>query len=415
MHSVFGIIREILFFYNEIAVYLVLGIVAGALFHVLFPDSLVRRHLGGDTLGSVTKATVFGIPIPLCSCGVIPVATALRGQGASRGSTVSFLIASPQVGADSFLVTWSLLGGVFASFRIIASLITAFLAGIVVNLFARNGKQPKARPPASGEDGSGWKERLREAPRYAVFDLLGSISNSLLAGVIVAGSIGAFLPDRFFELHASHPFWSMVMMMVVGIPLYVCATASTPIAASLVLKGLSPGAALVFLLTGPATNAVTVSTVIKVLGRRAAAVYLVSIALVALTLGTAMNVVAGSAVPLARGYVQQHEMVPGWLRFGGSVLLTALLAITYASRFLARKHPGENAPDVNLRRLRVCGMTCAHCAASVRQAVETVPGTEAVNVDVEGGWVAYRAEADVRVTSVRKAIEDAGFGVPPGE
>ncbi|MDY6972131.1 MAG: permease, partial [Thermodesulfobacteriota bacterium] len=138
MDILYYILRESLFFFNEVAIYLLFGFIMAGALHVLFPESIVRRHLGHRTFRSALKSTLFGIPIPLCSCGVVPVAASMRNSGASRGATVSFLIATPQVGADSFMITYSLLGWVFALFRIAAALLTAITAGIAVNLIGGN-------------------------------------------------------------------------------------------------------------------------------------------------------------------------------------------------------------------------------------------------------------------------------------
>lgn len=289
MSFLIDLIDEILFLVDEISIYLLLGLLIAGILHIIFPESIIRRHLGKNSLGSVIKSTIFGIPLPLCSCGVVPMAASLKQSGASRGSIVSFLIATPQIGADSFMITYSLLGWVFAAFRIVSSFITAIIAGILVNAFGDKNGDTEQYHLNTCENNDGFSARTRAIINYVEYDLLGSIVNSLILGIMIAGFIGVLIPDDFFEEHFDHQFLSMIIMLIVGIPMYVCASASTPIAASLIMKGISPGAALVFLLTGPATNAASIATVMKIVGRKSTAVYLATIAVVSLGLGFLLN------------------------------------------------------------------------------------------------------------------------------
>ncbi|MBE9546257.1 MAG: permease, partial [Proteobacteria bacterium] len=228
MNFLVHILKEILFFFNEVSIYLLFGFVIAGVLHVLFPDSIVRRHLGRDSFGSVIKSTLFGIPLPLCSCGALPVAASLNKSGASKGATISFLIATPQVGADSFMITYSLLGWIFALFRIAASLITATIAGIMVNIIGRQDTDQSEEPLSNDTFAEGFGQRLKSIFGYIEYDLLGSIANALLVGIIAAGIITALIPDGFLEKYLGSHFLSMVLMLIVGIPMYVCAAASTP-------------------------------------------------------------------------------------------------------------------------------------------------------------------------------------------
>ncbi len=231
-------LKEIVYFFNEISIYLIFGFLVAGVLHVLFPESLVRKHLGRSSLGSVVKSTLFGIPLPLCSCSVVPVATSLRKSGASKGAVVSFLITTPQIGADSFMVTYSLIGWVFALFRIAASAVTALIAGIVINLFDRKDNGSETDSKSMDQLNGSYKERLRSIFSYIEYELLGSIANALLVGIVVAAVIGVLIPNTFFDQYLGSPFLSMMIMLAIGIPIYVCASASTPIAASLLMKGI---------------------------------------------------------------------------------------------------------------------------------------------------------------------------------
>jgi len=193
------ILKEtIILFLIEVSIYLLFGFIIAGILHVLFPESIIRRHLGRDSFGSVLKSTLFGIPIPLCSCGVVPVAASLRNSGASKGATISFLISTPQVGADSFMITYSLLGWVFTLFRIVASLITAMAAGIMVNILSRNDSPQSGESPPNINSEEGFGRRIKSILQYVEYDLLGSIANALMVGIIAAGIITALIPEGFF-------------------------------------------------------------------------------------------------------------------------------------------------------------------------------------------------------------------------
>lgn len=411
LDSILYFLKEIAYFFNEIAIYLVFGFVVAGILHVLFPERFIIKHIGQNNLRSVLKATLGGIPLPLCSCGVIPVAASLRKKGAARGSTLSFLVATPQIGVDSFLVTYSLIGWVFGVFRIVASFITALAAGIISNFTS---KEEVTESKSSGtdarvEDRSTTAERARGIVAYIQYELLGSFANYLMLGILIAGAITVFVPDAFFENYMSNPLYSMLLMLVAGIPMYVCATASTPIAASLILKGMSPGAALVFLLAGPATNAVTISTIIKTMGRRQAIIYVGAIAVVSLILGYLLNLLAaGTAVEMVQ---HQHEVLPQWLKIGGSVVLAIMLLWHYTKRYIIQNQSSkkiQTMPEITV--LKVNGMTCNHCAESVRKAVAQVEGTTNVAVDLNKKQVMFEAD-DNQLAGIKKAIEDRGYEV----
>ncbi|MFC1850347.1 permease [candidate division CSSED10-310 bacterium] len=402
-------IKEAAFFFNEMAIYLVFGFFVAGLLHVFFPEGSVLRHLGKNDLKSTLKSSLFGIPLPLCSCGVIPVAASLRKKGASKGATLSFLISTPQIGADSFLITYSLIGWVFALFRIVASFITALFAGLIVNLFSgSNGERENNE--VSSRESSSFRDRLKTLFSYVQFELLGSIAGYLVIGIIVAGAIAIIIPQDFFERYLGNQFLSMVVILLVSIPMYICATASTPIAASLLLKGLSPGAALVFLLAGPATNAVTISTVTKILGKKSTIIYLGAISLVSITLGHILNIVAlDKNVTIMHAHA--HELLPEWVRLTGSIILFIMLAGHYMTALKSKLQAQKRRADFNEKRgLTVTGMNCTHCSNTVKKAVESVPGTSEVEVDLDLNKVFFKIETDDLLV-VKNVIEEKGYQV----
>jgi len=411
MNFVSAVLKEILFFFNEVSIYLLFGFIMAGLLHALFPESIIRRHLGRNSFYSVIKSTLFGIPIPLCSCGVVPVAASLKNSGASKGATISFLISTPQVGADSFMITFSLLGWVFGLFRIAASLITAIIAGLIVNIISGNSRSQPGETQSNGASDENFGQRLRSMFDYIEYDLMGSIANALLAGIIIAGIIGALIPDGFFEKYMGSDFISMLLMLIVGIPMYICASASTPIAASLIMKGISPGAALVFLLTGPATNAVTISTVIKILGKKSTVVYLAAIAVVSLSLGYLLNILAARYGFHQIILLHQHEMLPGWLKVFGSVILVLMLGWYYIKTKILNKVGSEIIMSDNKISLDVKGMTCMHCAGNVKKAVESVAGISGVSVDLARKTVLFQLEESGDIEEVKTAIVGAGYTI----
>jgi uncharacterized membrane protein YraQ (UPF0718 family) len=280
----------------EMSPYLLFGFFAAGLLSVFISPRLVERHLGGRGILPVLKASLFGIPLPLCSCGVIPVSMSLDKHGASKGSTISFLLSTPQTGVDSLFVTYSLLGPVFAVIRPVAALITGLVGGSLVDLFGHKGASSAAHETCTDSccaaAASGFARRLLHGLRYGFVVLPHDIGKAMLVGLAIGALIAALVPEGFFAEKLGTGIGAMLLMMVLGIPIYVCATASVPIAAAMILKGLTPGAALVFLMTGPATNAAGLATIWHTLGRRTAILYLLTVAGCAVTFGSLIDAVA---------------------------------------------------------------------------------------------------------------------------
>ena len=279
----------------EMAPYLLFGFALAGLLSIWISPEWTERHLGGKGLGPVLKATLLGIPLPLCSCSVIPVVASMRRHGASRAAATSFLLSTPQTGVDSIAVTYALLGPIFAIFRPVAALISGILGGVLVMLFGQSGSAEADVPPACTDpccSGDVTAPAWRRAAQYGFVTLPRDLAWPLLAGVAVAAAISAVLPAGSLPEHLGSGLPSILVLMAAGIPLYVCATASVPIAAGLVHLGASPGAALAFLIVGAATNPAAVTTVWKVLGHRTLVVYLVTVALSAVLCGLGLDATA---------------------------------------------------------------------------------------------------------------------------
>jgi uncharacterized membrane protein YraQ (UPF0718 family) len=363
----------------EMSPYLLFGFFVAGLLSVLVSPRMVERHLGGAGFWPVLKASLFGIPLPLCSCGVIPVSMSLHKHGASKASTISFLLSTPQTGADSILVTYSLLGPVFAIFRPAAALVTGLVGGGLINVFGREAKtQSRAEPEPSaggccchaqkekptdsccsggnegpqrpqGPQGSaalrpaGPVRKALEGLRYGFVSLPRDIGKPLLLGLVVAAVISALVPNNFFAERLGRGLPAMLVMMVVGIPFYVCASAAVPMAAAMILKGLSPGAALVFLMTGPATNAAGLATIWKTLGRRVALLYLLTVAGCALAGGVLLDSILYGIYVDPAAHI--HNMGPGLLQHLSAVVLLGVLGYALWSRRRSRAAQPAPASD----------------------------------------------------------------------
>jgi len=309
--------EQILHIINEMSPYLLLGFFLAGLMHAFVPGNLLHKYLAKNDFRSVLNAALLGIPLPLCSCGVIPTAMSLRKEGASKGAAVSFLIATPQTGVDSIIATYSLMGLPFAVIRPIVALITALLGGQLVNMFDKSdmnnvsasGVEKEEHCCCCHEDDDDAKEdehsccchheqehhregfwgKMHEAIEYAFVEMMGDIGKWLIVGLVVAGIITVAVPDSFFALFADNSFLSMLLVLVMAIPMYLCATGSIPIAVALMLKGLTPGAGLVLLMAGPASNVASMLLIGKVLGKRTQFIYLMSIMAGAILFGLGID------------------------------------------------------------------------------------------------------------------------------
>jgi len=353
----------------EMAPYLLLGFVLAGFLSVLLRREWVQRVVGGLGTGPVIRASLVGVPMPLCSCSVIPVTAALREAGAGRGATVSFLASTPQTGVDSILATWSLLGGFMTAVRVAVAFVSGFLAGVLINLFpAKAAAAPRTQADGktdTGEDagkseeachaaekttqagsccqgGGGteeragnWLAKTRSALRYGLMTLPVELGRSLGIGLVLAGLFATFLPPTLFTGALGAGPLAYLVVTLGSVPLYVCATGSIPVAVALIGAGLSPGAALVFLVAGPATNAATISIIWGLLGRTATFVYLGVILAVSWTAGGLMDLFAYE-MALPDGSHGEAGMIPGWLGHLSAVILLALLLRGVGGSLLGR-------------------------------------------------------------------------------
>ena len=392
-----------------------LGFAAAGALSVLVSRDFVERHLGGKGVKSVLKASLLGVPMPLCSCGVIPVAASLRRHGAGKGATISFLASTPQTGADCVMATYALLGMVFSVFSVAAAFVTGLVCGLAVDAFDKSPEPGAAVPPPEGCRASGHEPggKLRQALVFGLVALPRDIARPLVVGLLLSGLIGAVVPENFFADKLGPGIVGMLVMLVVGMPIYVCSIGSIPLAASFIQAGLSPGAALVFLIVGPATNAATISTVWKLLGRRSALIYLAGISACALGFGLLLDMFPAAATTAAAAAAACHEAAGGGAsNFWAAALLLLLANGLYGAKLLhaLRKAFSRAAPESVA--IKVSGMTCEHCAGTVREALLRCPHVAAAEVDLKAGR-AVASGAGLRTEALLAAVRQAGFEAEP--
>lgn len=415
--------KEIFELINGMAPYLILGFLLAGLMHAFVPNTLYRRYVGQNSFRSVFNAAMLGIPLPLCSCGVIPTAMSLRKEGASKGATISFLIATPQTGVDSIIATYSLMGLPFAVVRPIVALATALFGGCLVNKLDNALNETvisETEESTTGTPHRSFGEKLKTALHYAFVDMMQDIGKWLVVGLVVAGLITVFVPDSFFAVFADKPLLSMLLVLAFAIPMYLCATGSIPIAVALMLKGLSPGTALVLLMAGPAINAASILVISKVMGKKTLTLYLTSIISGAIIFGLGIDYLLPRewfTAPLAQMQSCHHDGI-NYLHLGSFILLAILLMNAFIQRYRTPApcachghhcacHSEEE--DKEKWTITVKGMTCNHCKNNVEKAILKVEGVTQAEANLNSGQVVIHGKADQ--TAIVQAIESIGFEV----
>ncbi len=413
--------------------YLMLGFLFAGILKVAFPQKFIDKYLGQKNGKSVLYAALLGIPLPLCSCGVIPTGISFYKSGASKGSSVSFLISTPQTGVDSILVTYSLLGLPFAIIRPFIALLTGLFGGMLTNHFDKDEKEIPVQNTDSccstekesdcGCNGKcNTETKKKKSPLYTMFqyafvDFLQDISKWLIIGLLLAAVISVLIPDDFFSAYIGNDFIGMLVILVASIPLYICATSSVPVAAILMMKGISPGAALVFLMAGPATNAATITVLNKVLGKKTMWSYLLSIVTGALLFGLLIDNVFPRewftmvALHDHMGAHEGHWMLPDWLRWGSSIALVLLIINGYLQKYISGKNKLKSTdPEiaVNKKLVIVNGMSCNHCKNSVEKHIGAMKNITLAEVNLEQKLLQLEGN-NIDLQIIKKELESLGF------
>ena len=404
------------FFHNfwmittELAPWLLLGAGAAGILHVLVPKTFVRNHLGRGGLSDVVRAVLFGVPMPLCSCGVIPAAIGLHKHGASKGASAGFLISTPQTGVDSIAVSGAFLGWPFAIFKVLAAFIMGIVGGATVNWTDpdKNSGRTHNGDTADNEENGNTEAPPRTVAEFFDFtvdELLASIWKWLLVGIAVSALISTFIDQgELADAAWAQGFSGMLVMLLIALPLYVCATGSVPIAASLVAGGMPTGAALVFLMAGPATNIATLGAVFSTFGRHVTAIYLAVVALGSILLGWAFDLLFGDTIVTA--FEESHSSGP-------AATIAAIFMLLLMARFAYRElrdllpvtsNHGEHAHLC----IGISGMTCQACANRVRNAVMKVDGVDSLEINLENGSAVVIGK-DLDQDTIATAIREAGY------
>lgn len=428
MESVLNILQAVVGIVNEMSPYLLLGFLLAGIMHAFIPDGWYTRFLSGNTMRSVVNAAIFGVPLPLCSCGVIPTAMSLRREGASKGAVVSFLIATPQTGVDSIFATYSLMGLPFAVVRPIAALFTAIIGGTFVNFSGEETEDTVSTDSSrvySEQQHLSFADRCLEALKFGFIEMMEDIGKWLVVGLIVAGLITALVPDEFFAIFKDNTSLSMLLVLAISVPMYICATGSIPIAVALMMKGLTPGAALVMLMAGPACNVASILVINKVLGKKTLLLYLAAI------IGGSVLFGFGIDHLLPREWFTEHlsntlaccHDVVGWFEWLCTGILVLLLLNVLRMRLQHKHtcschhdhaccckidHDHHASEDTPIRTYTIGGMNCNHCRANAEKAIRTVQGVEHVTVDLQSGIATVKG-FNIDDAAVKKAIESIGF------
>lgn len=340
----------------ELSPWLVLGLIAAGTVYVFVPAHRLKKWIGGGGFGGVVRTAMLGVPIPLCSCSVIPTALTLRKRGASKGATSAFLISTPETGIDSVAVTWAMMDPAMTILRPVVAFFTAITCGWLQDLTPDDGRgvEPQVDEDRchlclkSALDGHrhGLREKLSQVFSFGFGDMLLDIGSWLLLGVAIAGVLSAAVSPEWMQANLSGAWSPKLLMLAIGIPLYICASASTPVAASLVALGMSPGAALILLLVGPATNIATLTVIARVLGRRAAGIYLASLAGISLLAGFGVDALYSSWLGAPQFRIAgeaAHEH--GWVGIEWAcalLVLTTLLVLGIKKRLPSRHSGGQD-------------------------------------------------------------------------
>ncbi len=384
----------------EMSPFLMLGFLISGLLYIIISKETIADNLGKPGVLSVIKAAIFGVPMPLCSCGVIPVAASLYKRGASKGATLSFLISTPQTGVDSILITYGMLGPIFAMARPVIALITGVIGGlfteqIISEDYTTSIKMNHKHP----------KKTLKDALKYAFISLPQDIAWPLIKGIILAGLITLLIPDNFFQDYGITGWSAMILMSVLSIPMYICATASVPIAAGLISSGIEPGAAFVFLMAGPATNIATISVIINTLGKKIVYIYLSTIFTCSIIFGALIN----KFIIINLNSMNHQMNHNNWLNILSGLLLLAVCIYAISNKFFI-KDVIENLKIKADLSFIVKGMTCNHCKETVTEAINTCDGITDIRINLESGET-YIYGNNLNKQQIITSINNVGYSI----
>lgn len=417
----------------EMAYFLMLGITLVGIFNLFVNRELIAKQLGKNSFWSSIKACALGVPLPLCSCAVVPTGLYLKDKGASTATTTAFLISTPQTGVDSIVATYGMMGPVFAWFRPIAAFISGVFGGFIVGLFDKKNKDANALEVPVQEDNSEiecsdgscsthstvtnkdpWGKRIVNTLRYAYVETVGGIAVHFLIGLVIAALVTMFLPaDLIVRANLNSGLLAMLLMIAIGLPMYICSTASIPIAVSFILKGISPGAAFVFLFMGPFTNAASLSILASKLGKKVVALYVSVTTVLAVLFGLLLDFLInnfGLNVDIAQMGEHMHEET-SIFKIIVAIIFALLLLYSLGGNIMNKiraKKANKNTTS-EAKTYNVYGMTCGGCSSRLQ-------GLFLKNENVDNAIVDHENQTAVIYGSisedeVKTIVENAGFSM----
>ena len=394
--------------FNQLSPYLMIGFLIAGFLSVVLTVEKISKYLGKQNFKSIFLASLFGVPIPLCSCGVIPVTAYLRKHGASKASATSFLISTPQTGIDSIMVTYGMLGPLMAIYRPIIAFISGIIGGLLINATEKNKSGEVSSSDCEKDccDEYDKNSKILSALHYGFVRLPLDIINPLVVGLILSAFISVIIEPGFFidTINIGTGLTGMLVMLLISIPLYTCATASIPLAFVFHTSGFSMGAILVFLMAGPATNITTIAVTLNTLGKRSTFIYLITIVIAALLSGYLLDFILTNDI-LEQGVpMHSHASVISL----SSVGLFLVILNSYRIKYFSKKI--EEAADKSGISLKVSGMTCSHCVESVKKTLMKLKGSKSVDVNLESGEVVIKSDI-IDFVLIKKTIEELGFKV----
>lgn len=441
----------------EMAPYLWIGFLAAGMIRIWLKPETAKKYLAGRGFRKNVQATLIGIPLPVCSCGIVPIAAGLRRAGAGPGPTLSFMTATPQTGVDSILATWGMMGPFFAIFRIITAFVSGIITGVFVDWLAphhptdhinaperknRENTEPGADANANADEEAGVVDeqlsgmgKLKSGFRYAFFDLPEDIGKSILIGLTLSGLFTTLVPANFFEAYMGHPLLTYLAVTLFAVPLYVCSTGSIPLALALVKSGVSPGAALVFLIAGPATNTVTLSAIWKLLGPKRLGLYLLSLILVAWGAGYGLDTLAPESWAAIHSSGHEHNNSAAengfglvqLIQWGSAVALVIFIArpwiMPWVTRLFAQfgkntdlENGVELEPEDKWRSwtFEVHGITCGNCAKKIQNHLAAQPWIRQTKADPDKGEVQLETRIKYPIPVLKKLLNEIGFETVSG-
>ncbi len=398
----------------DMGFYMVIGLVLVGALNIFIKKQWIAKHLGGSGVWSIIKASIMGVPLPLCSCGVVPTGLYLRDKGASKASAMSFLISTPQTGADSIIATYGLMGPLFAWYRPMAAFVSGVVGGIGIKLFGNKVGSEEEKALDNNEEKKGIKERVVNSFKYAFGEFTQDIAVHFLLGLVIAAFIGVLIPAEFIaSVGLGSGIVSMLIMIALGAPMYICSTSSIPIAVMLMAKGLSPGAAYVFLFMGPFTNAASLVMISKKFGKKNTVVYFVSAAISALGFGLLLDYIVG-VYDVQFAFLSTSEAGMTYTTFqtivaSGFIALVLFYSLRQLANFIGKLSAGIKLKTAPENEYSVEGMDCKHCASGLEAAVRGQEGVENVLVDFDSK--SLKVWGKISYDNLKKTVEAHGYSM----